>query len=126
MGFFLKITKKGNVALSHKKMTNNQLRTIDQFRFFQCVGKSLKGCCTPTYFLFLLKTTCLISQKSIWNSCINQVLSITHEIYKSFGDEWEVRAVFLDIPKAFEKVWHQGVILVYPGNLLKIIRLSFK
>ena len=28
------------------------------------------------------------------DSCINQVLSITHEIYKSFDDGWEVRLRF--------------------------------
>ena len=39
------------------------------------------------------------------DSCINQLLSITHEIYKSFDDGWEVRGVFLDISKAFDKVW---------------------
>ena len=36
--------------------------------------------------------------------CINQLLSITHEIYKSFDDGLEVRSVFLDISKAFDKV----------------------
>ena len=36
------------------------------------------------------------------NSCINQLLSITHETYQSFDDNLEVRAVFLDIIKAFE------------------------
>ena len=36
------------------------------------------------------------------DSCINQLLSITHEIYKSFDDMWEVRGVFLDISKAFD------------------------
>ena len=35
------------------------------------------------------------------DSCINQLLSITHEIYKSFDDRLEVRGVFLDISKAF-------------------------
>ena len=39
------------------------------------------------------------------DSCINQLLSITHEIYKSFDDGLEVRGVFLDISKAFDKVW---------------------
>ena len=39
------------------------------------------------------------------DSCINQLLSITHEIYKSFDDGYEVRGVFLDISKAFDKVW---------------------
>ena len=38
------------------------------------------------------------------DSCINQLLSITHENYKSFDDEFEVRGVFLDISKAFDKV----------------------
>ena len=33
--------------------------------------------------------------------CINQLLSITHEIYQSFDDNHEVRAVFLDISKPY-------------------------
>ena len=41
---------------------------------------------------------------------INQLLSITHEIYSSFDDGFEVRSVFLDISKAFNKVWHEGTI----------------
>ena len=36
------------------------------------------------------------------NSCINQLLSITHETYQSFDDNLEVRVFFLDITKAFE------------------------
>ena len=43
--------------------------------------------------------------------CINQLLSIAHEIYKSFDDGFEVRSDFLDISKAFDKVWHDGIIL---------------
>ena len=41
------------------------------------------------------------------DSCINQLISITHEIYKSFDVCYEVRAVFLDISKAFDKVWYR-------------------
>ena len=60
------------------------------------------------------------------NSCISQLLSITYEIYKSFDDGREVKDVFLDISKAFNKVWQQVVILKLKqngisGNLLKII-----
>ena len=40
------------------------------------------------------------------DSCINQLLSITHEIYESFHDGFEYEIVFLDITKAFDKVWY--------------------
>ena len=50
------------------------------------------------------------------DSCINQLLSTTHEIYKSFDDGLEIRSVFLYISKAFDKVWHEGVIFKLKQN----------
>ena len=40
------------------------------------------------------------------NSCINQLLSITHEVFQSFHatPPLEVRSVFLDKSKVFDKV----------------------
>ena len=43
------------------------------------------------------------------DSCINQLLSINHDIYKSFDCGYEVRGVFLDISKPFDKVWHDDI-----------------
>ena len=44
------------------------------------------------------------------DSCINQLVAITHEIIEVFdcNPTLEVRSVFLDISKAFEKMWHEG------------------
>ena len=80
-------------------------------------------------FYFFIEND-LISQNQtgfkLGDSCIKQLLSMINEIYKSFDDGWEVKSDFLDISKAFDKVWHQGVILKLKqngisGNLLKII-----
>ena len=61
------------------------------------------------------------------DSCINQLLSITHEIYSSFDEGLKVRSVFLDIAKAFDKAWLDGIIFKLTqndisGNLLNLLR----
>ena len=53
------------------------------------------------------------------DSCINQLISITHEIYQSFDDGLEVKGVFLDIYKAFDKVWHEGLVYKLKQNGIK-------
>lgn len=44
------------------------------------------------------------------NSCMNQVLSIIQDIYYSFDEGFETTAIVLDISKAFDRVWHEGLI----------------
>ena len=46
------------------------------------------------------------------DSTINQLLYITQKIYAAFEDfeSRETRAVFLDISKAVDKVWHEGLV----------------
>ena len=50
------------------------------------------------------------------DSCTNQLISIMHEIYPYFGDGFEVRGVFLDMSKAFDKVWYNGLIYKLKQN----------
>ena len=65
------------------------------------------------------------------DSGINQLLSITQEIYKSFDDGLQVRSIFLDISKAFDKVWYNRAICRLEQNdissdLLNILIGFFK
>ena len=57
-------------------------------------------------FQFFIKNDLISPSESGFkpgDSCINQFLSITHNINKSFECFYEVRGVFLDISKAFDK-----------------------
>ena len=63
------------------------------------------------------------------NSTINHLLYITHKINSAFEDypSRETRAVFLDISKAFDKVYHEGLVFKLKsygisGGLLNLIK----
>ena len=44
------------------------------------------------------------------DSTVNQLVFIVHKIYEALQAGKEVRMVFLDISKAFDKVWHKGLL----------------
>ena len=79
-------------------------------------------------FQFYMENTPISTKQSYLetvDSCINQLLSITH-FFRSFEDSFEVRKAFLDISKTFHKVWHAD--LHYKlrknnitGNILNIL-----
>ena len=61
------------------------------------------------------------------NSCINQRLSINHEILNAFDKGLEFLGIFLDISKTFDKVWPDGLIFKLrqsgiEGDIIKILR----
>ena len=47
------------------------------------------------------------------------------ELQLSFNERYEVQGVFLDISKAFDKIWHEGLIFKLEQNGLsgKLLRL---
>ena len=60
------------------------------------------------------------------DSCISQLPATTHDIHTNFDacPSLETRGVFLDISKAFDRVWHEG--LLYKLKLYGINGLILK
>ena len=61
------------------------------------------------------------------DSYISQLLSLVHEIQSyDFKSPTDVVAIFLDASKAFDKVWHQGLLFTLKsygveGNFLRLL-----
>ena len=61
------------------------------------------------------------------DSCVHQLISIVHDIYNAFdaNPSLEVRGVFLDISKAFDRVWYKSLYKLkcigINGNFLKFV-----
>ena len=80
----------GTLCFSTRKTTGNVWKTTTLSRYYQFVAKSLMKYGD--------------SKDKPGDSYFNQFLSITHEIYKSSGDGFDVRSVFLNISEEFDKV----------------------
>ena len=44
------------------------------------------------------------------DSTVNQLLKIVHQIYQDINSGKDTCLVFLDVSKAFDKVWHKGLL----------------
>ena len=128
-GLFPSNWKKGNIVPIHKKGDKQILKNYRPVSLLPTYGKIFERLIFNELFNFLLENILISPNQSGFKpggSCINQLLSITHEIYNSFDDGLEVRNVFFDISKAFDKVWHKGLLFKLSqngisGNLLDLL-----
>ena len=126
-GTFPDSWKCANVQPIHKK-NNRQLKSnYRPISLLPICGKILEKIIFDQVYSFLNKNKLISKNQSGFrpgDSTIYQLISITSNIFDSFEKYDETRALFLDISKAFDKVWHDGLIFKLKcngisGNLLK-------
>ena len=104
------------------------LNTTDLSLFSQSVATFLERIIYNMIFTYFTENNLISENQSRFkpgDSCVNQLLAITHEIFSSLDDNYEVVGVFLDISKPFDKVWHEGIIHKLKRNGISGNLLSF-
>ena len=118
-GCFPNMWKLANVQPVHKKSSRQLKENYRPISLLPICSKILEKIVFDSLYVFLTNNNLISKNQSGFrpgDCTINQLLSITTEIYEAFENYDEVRAVFLDISKAFDKVWHEGMIFKLQQN----------
>ena len=106
-----------NPMLTHfiRRVIRNSLTITDQFHFYQSLIKYLKGLFLIHCLNFFMKIICIMRINQDSDHLIHVNISsyqFVYDIYAPFNSNppHDVRCVFLDISKAFDRVWHEGLI----------------
>ena len=114
--------KMANMFPVHKKSDQQILKNYRPVSLLPICGKVFERLIYNSLFEYFIENDLISPNQSDFEPgdwCTNQLISIVHEIYQSFDDGFEVRGVFfLDISKAFDKVWKNG--LIYELKLNRI------
>ena len=99
--------KKANVVPVFKKGDKQLVKNYYPISLLSITGNISEKLLYNQMFDFFIRNDLISQNQSGFkpgDSYINQLSAITHEIYKSFDACLDVKAVFLDILKAFDKV----------------------
>ena len=112
---FPEVWKKANIVPVHKKEDKNLIKNYRPVSLLPIFSKIYERVIYNALFNYFKDNKLFTPSQSGFlpgDSCIAQLLSIIHEIQTAFDNNPadDVRGVFLDISKAFDKVWHIGLL----------------
>ena len=121
-----------NIVPVHKKNEKNLKANYRPISLLSIFEKALEKLIYDSLYSHLASCAFLDPNQSGFrpgDSLITQLLSITHSVYKAIycNSPLDVRSVYLDISKAFDRVWHVGLIYKLKrcdvsGKLLSLIQ----
>ena len=118
--------KNANVTPVLKKNSPSNIGNYRPISLLSVIGKVMERCIYKHVYNYMLDNNIIISHQSGFtpgDSAINQLLNITNELGKALDEGKEIRVIFFDISKAFDRVWHRGLLsklqsIGIKGNLL--------
>ena len=114
-GIFPDQWKEANVTPVHKKKDKQTVSNYRPISLLPLFSKVFEKIVFNNLYQFLKENSLITKNQSGFtpgDSGTNQLISLVHDIHKAFDDKscFEVRSIYLDMSKAFDKVWHEGLL----------------
>ena len=118
--------KSSNVIPIHKKDSKSDINNYRPISLLPIVSKILEKIVFKAVYNFLHANSVLSKHQSGFrpnDSTVNQLAFLYHEFCKALDEKKDIRIVFCDISRAFDRVWHLGLLyklkkVAIRGNLL--------
>lgn len=110
---FPKPWKIAHITPLYKKGPKEVCSNYRPISLLSCVGKVFESCVHKYLLAFLTENNIITPSQSGFipgDSTVNQLVSIYNDLCSSFDNALTTQAVFLDITKAFDRVWHRGLL----------------
>lgn len=105
--------KKAHVTPIFKKGSKESPSNYRPISLLSCIGKLFETCIHKYVLQFLNENNIITQSQSGFmhgDSTTYQLLSIYDNLCSSFDQELTTQAVYLDVTKAFDRVWHRGLL----------------
>ena len=105
--------KQANVCPVFKKENRSDKTNYRPISLLSSSSKILEKIVYKRLYEYLIDNNLLIEQNSGFkrkDSTVNQLLKFVHQIYQDINSGKDTCLVFLDVSKAFDKVWHKGLL----------------
>lgn len=112
-GTFPDVWKQANVTPIYKGNDASDPSNYRPISLLSSIGKVLEKIVHKHLFNFFHDNNVLTTLQSGFvpgDSTVNQLVDLYNTFCKALDDGKEVRAIFCDISKAFDRVWHRGLI----------------
>ncbi|KAK6174541.1 hypothetical protein SNE40_017797 [Patella caerulea] len=112
-GTFPNIWKLANVVPVYKKGDIHDVCNYRPISLLSCLGKVFEKCLHKYLNNFLIENETISPFQSGFkqnDSTIYQLIEINDYIAKALDDGHEIKAVFCDVSRAFDRVWHKGLL----------------
>jgi hypothetical protein len=129
-GIYPTLWKQASVTALHKKGSIYDCNNYRPISLLPCVSKVFEKLVFNHMYSYLIKNNLISPNQSGFrpgDSTVRQLVSICHKISQSLDNGDEVLGVFLDFKKAFDKVWHKGLVfklskMGFHGSMLRWLK----